>query len=111
MLTLPTRLSYRSVMAPAVVVYLVAVSLLSVWRGLSVSPDYFVFFTLLGAVALGRWKSFVVDWFPFMFLVLGYEVLRGLAGASGMEVHYTGPIDFDSLIGRGTVPTIWLQRR
>lgn len=97
-------------MVPAVVVYVIAVCLFSVWRGISVSPDYLLIVMLLGAVALGRWKAFLLDWLPFLALFLGYEVLRGLAGSSGIEVHYTAPIAFDTIIGRGTIPTVWLQQ-
>ena len=97
-------------MVPAVVVYVIAVCLFSVWRGISVSPDYLLIVMLLGALVLGRAKPFLVDWLPFVALFLGYEVLRGLAGSSGIEVHYTAPIAFDSLVGGGTIPTVWLQQ-
>ena len=99
----------QHVLAPAVVAYVVVVCLFSVWRGISVSPDYLLVFLLLGAVVMGRWKPFLVDWLPFLALFLGYEVLRGLAGASGIEVHYSAPIVFDTAIGRGAIPTVTLQ--
>jgi membrane-associated phospholipid phosphatase len=97
-------------MVPAVIVYVIAVSAFSIWRGISVSPDYFVIVLLLGAVVLGRWRAFVVDWLPFVALFLGYEILRGLAGSSGIEVHYSGPIDFDDFVFLGHQPTVWLQQ-
>ena len=96
-------------MVPAVILYVIAVSAFSIWRGISVSPDYFVIVLLLGAIALGRWKAFVVDWLPFVALFLGYEILRGLAGSSGIEVHYSGPIDFDDFVFLGHQPAVWLQ--
>jgi len=99
----------RTFMVPAVVVYLVAITAFSIWRGISVSPDYFVIALLLGAIALGKWKDFLVDWLPFVALFLGYEILRGLAGSSGIDVHYSGPITFDNFISLGHQPTIWLQ--
>jgi membrane-associated phospholipid phosphatase len=96
-------------MIPITLGYLLAVSLFLIWRGISVSPDLFIVFMLLAAVALGRWRSFVVDWIPFVVLFLGYEFLRGLAGSSGIPVHYREVIDADRLLGLGTVPTLWLQ--
>src|ERR1700730_4299207 len=99
----------RTFMVPAVIVYVIAITAFSIWRGISVSPDYFVIVLLLGAIALGRWKDFLIDWLPFVALFLGYEILRGLAGSSGIEVHYSGPIAFDDYIGFGHQPVIWLQ--
>src|ERR1700730_12658750 len=99
----------RTFMVPAVVVYVVTITAFSIWRGISVSPDYFVIVLLLGAIALGRWKDFLVDWFPFVAFFLGYEILRGLAGSSGIDVHYSGPINVDNFISLGHQPTIWLQ--
>ncbi|MHB8509616.1 MAG: phosphatase PAP2 family protein [Candidatus Dormibacteria bacterium] len=95
---------------PAVLAYLVATTLFLIWRGISVSPDYFVFLLLFGAIILGRWRAFLVDWMPFIALLLGYEFLRGLAGSSGMAVHYQEVITADRALGFGQLPTIWLQQ-
>ncbi len=96
-------------MVPAVILYVIAVTAFLIWRGISVSPDYFVIVLLLGAIVLGRWKAFLVDWLPFVALFLGYEVLRTLAGGSGLEVHFSGPIAFDNFISLGHQPVVWLQ--
>ncbi len=69
-------------MVPAVIVYVVAITAFLIWRGISVSPDYYVIVLLLG----------------------------GLAGSSGIGVHYTDPIDFDNSISFGHLPTLWLQQ-
>lgn len=99
----------RRFMVPAVIAYVVATTAFLVWRGISVSPDYFVFILLLGAVALGRWKAFIVDWAPFVVLFLGYEFLRGFAGKTGIPAHYTGVIAADRFLGFGQLPTLFLQ--
>jgi membrane-associated phospholipid phosphatase len=101
---------FSTFMVPAVILYVIAVSAFLIWRGISVSPDYFIIVLLLGAIALGRWKAFLVDWLPFVALFLGYESLRTLAGGSGMEVHYSAPIDFDDFFFLGHQPTVWLQQ-
>ncbi|HEY8740146.1 MAG TPA: phosphatase PAP2 family protein [Candidatus Dormibacteraeota bacterium] len=96
-------------MVPAVIAYVVATTAFLVWRGISVSPDYFVFVLLLGAVALGRWKAFIVDWMPFVVLFIGYEFLRGFAGNTGIAPHFTEVINADRFLGFGQVPTLFLQ--
>jgi hypothetical protein len=105
------RLRSSGVLVPAVLTYVIALTLVLVWRGISVSPDYFVFILLFGAVVLGRWKAFIVDWMPFVALFIGYEFMRGLAGSTGISVHYTEVIAADRAIGFGQVPTIWLQQQ
>lgn len=99
----------RRYMVPAVVAYVVATTAFLVWRGISVSPDYFVFILLLGAIALGRWKAFLVDWMPFVLLFLGYEFLRGFAGRTGIPAHYGEVIVVDRVLGLGQLPTLFLQ--
>ena len=101
----------RSILVPAVIAYVVATAAFAIWRGISVSPDDFILVLLVGAIILGRWKAFLVDWMPFLVLFLGYEFLRGLAGRSGIAPHYTEVIAADQLLGGGTIPTIWLQQR
>ena len=96
-------------MVPAVILYVVATTAFLIWRGISVSPDYFVFILLLGAVALGRWKAFIVDWMPFVLLFLGYEFLRGFAGKTGIAPHYLAVINIDRALGFGHLPTLVLQ--
>ncbi|MFN2463125.1 MAG: phosphatase PAP2 family protein [Candidatus Dormibacteria bacterium] len=104
-----SRGGMRRYMVPAVIAYVVATTAFLVWRGISVSPDYFVFILLLGAVVLGRWKAFIVDWAPFILLFLGYEFLRGFAGRTGIAPHYTEVIAADHVVGLGTLPTLALQ--
>lgn len=99
----------RRYMVPAVIAYVVATTAFLIWRGISVSPDYFVFILLLGAVVLGRWKAFIVDWMPFVVLFIGYEFVRGFAGKTGIAPHYTEVIEVDRVLGLGTLPTLFLQ--
>ena len=101
----------RSFTVPAVILYVLATTGFLLWRGISVSPDYFVFILLFGAVVLGRWKAFIVDWMPLIALFLGYEFLRGFAGSSGIPAHYTEVIAADRVIGFGQLPTNFLQAR
>ncbi len=81
-------------------------------------PDSWALLLLIGAVALGRWKSFLVDWIPFVALIFGYEMLRGFAGTTINKdlvpshpgaVHFHFLLDFDSWLFGGTPLTKILQ--
>lgn len=50
------------------------------WRGQVFKPDNWALFLLAGAILLGRAGPFLRDWIPFVLLVFGYELLRGVAG-------------------------------
>ena len=50
--------------------YLVAVSGLMIWRGISVSPDYLLLLMVPIALASGRLLGFLRDRVPFMALFL-----------------------------------------
>ena len=74
---------------------------------LSVSPERLLILMLIAALVLGRARSFLADWIPFLVLFLSYEYLRGLGGKFGMPIH-----DVKSLerwISFGQVPTLILQ--
>jgi hypothetical protein len=67
---------------PLVVVslaYLLLVSGLMIWRGVSVSPDYLLLILVPVALLSGRFLRFLRDWVPFVALFLGYEAVRGIA--------------------------------
>ena len=83
-------------------------------------PDSWALLLLVGAVALGRWKSFLVDWIPFVALIFGYEMLRGFAGtvispdlipSHPGAVHFHFLLNFDSWLFGGTPLTKILQDR
>ena len=68
--------------------YLVLVSGLMIWRGISVSPDYLLLVLVPVALLSGRFVGFLRDWVPFMALFLGYEALGGVAPKTGLRPHY-----------------------
>jgi len=108
------RASLRTVRRPgplaAVAVgYLLLVSGVMIWRGISVSPDYLLLILVPVAIVSGRFLSFLRDWVPFMALFLGYEALYGVAPRSGIPVHYRYVIRLDRAMFGGTDPSQWLQ--
>ncbi len=89
--------------------YLLLVSGVMIWRGISVSPDYLLLILVPVAVLSGRFLPFLRDWVPFVALFLGYEAVRGIAPKSGIPVHYRYVIRVDRALFGGTDPTQWLQ--
>lgn len=76
---------------------------------------------LAGAALLGQGRAFVRDWVPFVLLLFGYELMRGVAdnmadlGAMTREDHGSIQlgwlIEWDRALFFGHVPSIWLQDR
>jgi membrane-associated phospholipid phosphatase len=90
-------------------VYLLLVSGVMIWRGISVSPDYLLLLLVPVALLSGRFLRFLRDWVPFIALFLGYEAVRGIAPKSGIPVHYEFVITADKALFGGTDPSQWLQ--
>jgi membrane-associated phospholipid phosphatase len=90
-------------------IYLLLVSGVMIWRGISVSPDYLLLILVPVALLSGRILGFLRDWVPFIALFLGYEAVRGIAPKSGITVHYWFPIRIDRALFGGTDPTQWVQ--
>lgn len=53
----------------------------------------------------------IVDWLPFVLLLLAYDYTRGAAEKLGFPLHVTPQITADRWLGFGQVPTVWLQER
>jgi membrane-associated phospholipid phosphatase len=87
--------------------YLVLIFGVMLWRGISIEPQWVVLALLVIAVALGRGRTFVVDWAPFLVLFFAYEAMRGFAAKTGFAPHDLSGLE-RSLFG-GTLPTMTLQ--
>src|SRR5258708_27183714 len=78
------------------------------WQGISIEPEWVLLALLVIAVALGRGRSFVADWTPFLLLFFAYEAMRGYASKTNFA-----PLDLsglERLVFVGTIPTLTLQR-
>jgi hypothetical protein len=81
-----------------------------IWvKGLYLSEDRYFLVLLVPAVLLGVARRYVLDFLPFIALMLGYEELRGLAHVLRPHPYYAPQIDIDKLLFNGTIPTHWLQ--
>ena len=95
----------QNVMTVILLTYLAAVVVFMIINSVSITPDRFLFF---GAVLLGRGMIFVKDWFPFLALLLGYEMLRGFADDKGLEVQVESLVNIERAVF-GFIPTEKLQ--
>lgn len=86
------------------------------WRGIYFRPDMWAIFLFVSAILLGQWKKFLRDWIPVVFLLFGYEFMRGIAGqmleaSHYKSVHVTELINAERTLFGGTLPTLWLQSK
>ena len=77
-------------------------------RGLFLSPDRYFLILLVPALFLGVARRYVLDFLPFIALMLVYEEARGLAHIVSPHPYYAPQLDIDRWLF-GTVPTLWLQ--
>src|ERR1700678_2359572 len=103
------RLSSPGPLVAVSLAYLLLVSGVMIWRGISVSPDYLLLILVPVALLSGHFLRFLRDWVAFIALFLGYEALAGVAHHTGLPVHYGDVIRIDKAIFGGTDPTAFLQ--
>ena len=89
------------------VAYLALIFGVMLWRGIDIEPQWVVLALLVIAVALGRGRSFIADWGPFLILFFGYEAMRGFAAKTGFAPHDLSGLE--RFVFGGTIPTISLQ--
>ncbi len=75
--------------------YLAAVSAQLIKNGGWPTPDFLIPPLLLLAVAARRGWTFLIDWLPFLALVLLYEGFRGIVDDLHHRVHYASLIHAD----------------
>jgi membrane-associated phospholipid phosphatase len=92
------------------VAYLVLVSGVMIWRGISVSPDYLLLLMVPVALLSGRFFAFLRDWVPFVALFLGYEALSGIAPKLGIKPQIGSMVHIERELFAGRDPSEVLQR-
>jgi hypothetical protein len=98
------------------IAYLVATVVVGLVSGISYGRERVMLWILVGLLAFSltdmrRWlHGVVVDWLPFIALLLAYDSLRGIADGALMPAHVYPQMRFDELIAGGTAPTVWLQQ-
>jgi len=77
--------------------------------GVSLTPDRYVLVLLAPALAIGRGRRFLLDFVPFVALIVLYEESRGIAHSLHPSPFYRPQLDAEKLLFFGHVPTIVLQ--
>lgn len=88
--------------------YIAAMTGVMIWQGVGITPDRYAFILLLASLLIRKTRSFLLDWLPFLFLLVSYDFLRSLVGALTPRVDYFAAIRFDEKIF-GVLPTNSLQ--
>jgi hypothetical protein len=102
----------RTVVIPASFV-LASIVLFAV-VGIPYKRDLLAVWLLLGLLCFsltdlrGYARAVVLEWLPFLGLLIAYDALRGSAGHL-FAVHYLPQLDVDRALFGGTVPTVALQ--
>jgi hypothetical protein len=84
--------------------------------GVPIGHDYIFLWIFIGlaCASIGRtWRSILhllIDWGPFLLVVIAYDLSRGWADSAGFPVHFTPQINADKIMFLGHVPTEWLER-
>ena len=88
-------------------VYLTILFGVMLWRGISIEPEWVILALLVIAVAMGRGRTFLADWLPFLLLFFAYEAMRGFAAKTGFAPHDLSGLE--RAVFAGTLPTLTLQ--
>lgn len=91
------------------IIYITGMTALMIWQGIGIDPSRYTFVLLLAALLVKRTRSFLLDWIPFIFILLSYDFLRGFADNLGQRVNYLDLINLEPKIA-GEIPTIFLQK-
>jgi membrane-associated phospholipid phosphatase len=89
------------------VLYLALIFGVMLWKGISIEPEFVVFALLVIAIALGRGRTFIADWGPFLILFFAYEAMRGFAAKTGFAPHDLSGLE--RAVFGGMLPTLTLQ--
>ena len=90
------------------VLYIILMTALMIWQGIGIAPDRYAFVLLLAALLVKRTRSFLLDWVPFLFILISYDFLRGFADNLGQRVHFVELIEMEKYLF-GKVWTTQLQ--
>ena len=93
----------------AVVAFLIALGAQILTFGLSLTPDRYLLVLLAPALVIGRGRRFMLDFVPFVLLIVWYEECRGLAHIVHPSPYYTPHLDAEKFLFFGHVPSVVLQ--
>jgi membrane-associated phospholipid phosphatase len=89
--------------------YVLLISGIMIWRGISVSPDYLLALFVPIAALSGRLVRYIKDWVPFVVIFLAWEAMRGIAAKDGIQPHVADIAAVETWVFGGHLPTAVLQ--
>jgi membrane-associated phospholipid phosphatase len=89
--------------------YVVAISAIMLWRGVSLSPDYLLLLLAPVVLLAGRFSLLIGDWVPFVAIVLGYEAMGGVVLHDGLSPQVTLLANVETWLFAGHDPSQVLQ--
>lgn len=90
------------------IAYILGITALMVWQGIGITPDRYTFVLVLPILFIHKTRKFLMDWTPFVFILISYDFFRGIAGNINPNVHFLEPAALEKNIF-GQLPTITLQ--
>ncbi len=103
------RHGMRRLLLPITLGYCVVVVGLLVYWHLALTPDLLLLAFVPIGILSGRFFRWVVDWVPFVILLMGWETLRDFAPHfAGLPAH-NGVMKLELLIFGGQIPSVTLQ--
>lgn len=102
-------MAYHKINIGFFVAYMIGMTGLMIFTGVGITPDRYGLVLILGSLFVNRTRKFLIDWLPFLFILISYDFLRSLAPFLNPNVHFTEMINFDKWLGGGVSPTIFLQ--
>jgi hypothetical protein len=104
--TLKTTIDPVFILLP--ILYVTGVSGYMIYHRAWFSPDQFFAVAIVATIFLRKTKQFIWDWVPLLFMMFGYEYLRGIVPILTKNAHTIPLILADKSIF-GFVPTIKFQ--
>jgi len=95
--------------ALAAVAFAIALGAQILTFGLSLTPDRYLLVLLAPALVLGRGRRFMLDFVPFVVLIVLYEECRGIAHTLHPHPFYAPQLDAEKALFLGHVPSEDLQ--
>lgn len=101
-------MAYHKVNLLFFILYMVLMTALMIFAGVGITPDRYVLVLILASLFVHKTRAFLMDWLPFIFILISYDFLRSLAPALNSRVHFVEMINFDNALF-GQSPVIFLQ--
>ncbi len=103
-------MNYHKVNIAVFVCYMIGMTAFMIWQGVGITPDKYALILILGSLFIRKTRKFLIDWLPFLFILISYDFLRSLADHLNPRVHYLEIIQADRWLF-GEVPTLILQEK